>query len=318
MGCRVRAEASSSAAPRSVITKAEKPAMTDPIEIVDFATLDDFWEAMSPIGARFGQRDARFIFRGQQDSKWELIPRVFRASEIAKYKRGIMSLFEDHPGQFFFEWSLLEEFIRYCDGAGLTVPGDSMEFRAYFDQNHIADLHAINTKDWPQDRVVPLMAMAQHHGIPTRLLDWSSNPYVACHAAATAVMTRDRDDVRAHEKIAVFALDLNTLPRIDGIRHQRVPGSTSAYLCSQSGSFLLVDNFGYRNEAFTPGVSVESKLGLHANLLKKLTLPTTLAGDLLLRCDRFGISAASIFPGYDGVGKAVLEHNRAWYFMHSN
>src|SRR5450631_1099423 len=110
MGFRVRAEASSSAAPRSVITKAEKPAMTDPIEIVDFATLDDFWEAMSPIGARFGQRDARFIFRGQQDSKWELIPRVFRASEIAKYKRGIMSLFEDHPGQFFFEWSFLEEF----------------------------------------------------------------------------------------------------------------------------------------------------------------------------------------------------------------
>jgi hypothetical protein len=77
---------------------------------------------------------------------------------------------------------------------------------------------------------------------------------------------------------------------------------------------LLVDNSGYRGEAFTHGVSVESKLGLHANVLKKVTLPMTLAGDFLLRCDRFGISAASVFPGYDGVGKAVLESTLAWHF----
>ena len=290
--------------------------MAYPIDIVDCATLDEFWEAMSPIGARFGRRRDRFIFRGQANSEWELVPKVFRTSVIETYKRGMMSALRDHPGQFFFEWSLLHGFIQYCDAAGLTAPGDSMEFRAYFDQNNITNIHGITSKDWPQDRVVPLMAMAQHHGVPTRLLDWSSNPYVACyHAAATAV-TRNRDDVSADEKIAVFALDLNTLPRIDGVRHVRVPGSTSAYLCSQTGSFLLVDNSGYRGNAFTPDVSVESKLGLHASLLKKVTLPTTLAGDLLLRCDRFGISAASVFPGYDGVGKAVLESTLAWHFSH--
>jgi hypothetical protein len=290
--------------------------MADPIESVDCATLDEFWEEMSPIGKRFGRRHDRFIFRGQSNSEWELVPKVFRTSVIDTYKRSMMSTLSDHPGQFFFEWSLLHGFIQYCDAAGLTVPGDSMEFRAYFDQNNITNVHGITSKDWPQDRVVPLMAMAQHHGVPTRLLDWSSNPYVACyHAAATAVI-RNRDDVRADEKIALFALDLNTLPRIDGVKHLRVPGSTSAYLCSQTGSFLLVDNSGYRGEAFTHDVSVESKLGLHANLLKKVTLPMTLAGDLLLRCDRFGISAVSVFPGYDGVGKAVLESTLAWHFSH--
>jgi hypothetical protein len=192
-----------------------------------------------------------------------------------------------------------------------------MEFRAYFDQNNITNIHGITNKDWPHDRVVPLMGMAQHHGVPTRLLDWSGNPHVACyHAAATIMLSRNRDHVGADEKIALFALDLNVLPLIGGLKHRVVPGSTSANVWSQAGSFLLVDNSGYRGEAFTPDVSVESKLGRHANLLKKVTLPTTCAGDLLLRCDRFGISAASVFPGYDGVGKAVLESILAWHFSH--
>lgn len=299
--------------------KGEKNTMTDSIDIIDCATLDEFWETMSPIGTRFGRPHDRFIFRGQANSEWHLVPRVFRKSEIDKYKRGMMSTLRDHPGQFFFEWSLLHGFVKYCDAAGLAVPGDSMEFRAYFDQNSITNIHGITSRDWPQDRVVRLMGMAQHHGVPTRLLDWSSNPYVACYHAATTVVTeRDRDDVSAHEKIALFALDLNTLSRISGLRHLVVPGSTSANLHAQAGSFLLVDNFGNRGEPFTPDVSVESKLGRHSSLLKKVTLPTTFAGELLLRCNRFGVSAASIFPGYDGVGKAVLESTRAWHFSHPN
>ena len=158
------------------IIKAEKRALTARIDIIDCTTLDEFWEAMSPIGARFGRQHDRFIFRGQANSEWQLVPKVFRTSVIETYKRGMMSTLRDHPGQFFFEWSLLHGFIQYCDAAGLTVPGDSMEFRAYFDQNNITNIHGITSKDWPQDRVVPLMAMAQHHDVPTRLLDCSSNP----------------------------------------------------------------------------------------------------------------------------------------------
>ncbi len=281
------------------------------VDILDCTTLDQFWNLLSPIGELFGKPYSNFIFRGQGKDEWNLVPKIFRWEVIDKYKRGTMATLSDHPGQFFFEWCLLDAFIQRCDSRGLAIPGDSMDFRKYFRQDNIANIHGINSKTWPEERVMPLMALAQHHGLPTRLLDWSNSSYVACYfAAAQAVSTSLMDG----EKLALFAIDLNEIHKIEGIRHVRVPGSTSVNLSSQTGSFILVGNSGYRGELFTPNVSLESKLPTHIKILKKVTLPTSLAGDLLLRCDKFGISAASVFPGYDGVVKAMEELTNAAYF----
>jgi hypothetical protein len=277
------------------------------VEAIDCDTLDQFWDYVSPIGDTFGKPHSRFGFRGQGDSKWSLVPTAFRTNVIDDYKPEIMSLFGDGSGQLLFEWHLLDKFIQYCDAVGLAIPNDSMKFRQYFKFSNIQKLHGIGGPPWPENDVVPLMALAQHHGLPTRLLDWSNNPYVACYFAAASAISEKRSD-----KLALFAIDLGAIPNAEGIRHVRVPGSTSANLSPQAGSFVLVDYFR-PEEQFTPDVSLESVLRSPIRILTKVTLPAASARELLLRCDKFGVSAASLFPGYDGVARAVLDSVLAHY-----
>lgn len=278
------------------------------IETINCDDLDQFWECVSPIGKIFSSPGTKYIYRGQHDHTWKLIPKVCRTDFLKNYKRGMLSLLNDYPGQFLFEWHLLKQFTDYCDFIGLAIPNDSIEFRKYFDQNNITKTHGIETSKWPEDKVVELMALAQHHGVATRLLDFTRDPYIAAYFAASTAVLAVNEEFCQEERLSVYALDINKIQSYKGIRHILVPGSTSSNLSAQRGSFVLVENSGYRGKTFQSEFSsVESKIQSDTSILKCITLPRYLAGKLLDRCYSFGISAASVFPGYDGAAKAVFE-----------
>lgn len=86
-----------------------------------------------------GKTDRRWIFRGQDDATWSLIPGVGRPN-----KAGPLGYRREDELKWFNEFKA--EALRF---------------------------HSDISTD------MELLALAQHHQLPTRLLDWSTNPLVA-------------------------------------------------------------------------------------------------------------------------------------------
>lgn len=276
----------------------------------DFETVEEFWEHLSPYGSFASQLVLPYLFRGQSDSEWTLTPKVYRSDILSRYKAGMIGVLRDHPGQTAFELMLLNGFLQHCDRQGLRIPEDGLEFRDFMDFNRAMRVHGIDNRAWPQPRYHTLMALAQHHGVPTRLLDWSDSFLVACYFAVAGVL----EDPKPGTRMAIFALTNDPFGVGEAYKHIRVPGATSANIAAQQGSFVLVNNTGSRGEDFSVDVSLDDLVTAPQELYK-FTLPVHQAPKVLQLCKRFGVSASTIFPGYDGAARATLDDNLASSFQ---
>jgi len=94
-----------------------------------------------------------FLFRGMADSGYKLLPSIYREVE---YKGEGPSIFNAKYLTFSNERSILEHFKQ-----------DASAYVSQFDTR--------NDVRWAE--------LAQHHGVPTRFLDWTENPLVALYFA---------------------------------------------------------------------------------------------------------------------------------------
>jgi FRG domain len=92
-------------------------------------------------------RSERFWYRGHADGTWRLCPNALRLREIRQRARAI---------------DLLAEFRRL---ALLRLPRDDRP---------------------PYGDMLQWLGLAQHYGLPTRLLDWTENPAIALYFAVLA------------------------------------------------------------------------------------------------------------------------------------
>jgi hypothetical protein len=176
-------------------------------------------------------------------------------------------------------------------------------------------------QDVPEDSLWHWLALAKHHGLATRLLDWTYSPYVALHFATAFPRDYEQDGAiwmvdfvqtnrllpkalrQAIERAGMNALSAEllhehapTLGEFDRLGDDFVvffePPALDDRIVNQYALFSLMPS---------PLARMDEWLGRHAELSRRIVLPAELKWEVRDKLDQANITERVLFPGLDGL-----------------
>jgi hypothetical protein len=189
------------------------------------------------------------IFRGVSKASHELTPSIARVAA------------KDTESRFDFEIEIFEEFQARALPFLIREPQSRLEW----------------------------LFLAQHYGIPTRLLDWTTNPLVALFFATE---NDHEHDFAVYKRLQTIwksgQIDPFKLKKEWGLR----PKHSDIRYVNQAGVFTI-----------HPTHSVES----NSDTVAKFTFPCAAREEIRWQLGKYGIKTSFIYPNLDGIAKDIFE-----------
>ena len=152
-------------------------------QTLHFSNAGAFVDALRPGSPQLGMDE--WIFRGHASASYKLIPSALRSS--GEFKNRYFDDKSSELGQVLGEFKALREFFTIADRHGVLPPDIGHHLHGIFDSWHTPPIYEeIQTgrRSWLPDELLYLAAIAQHYGVPTRLLDWTQHSLIAAYFAA--------------------------------------------------------------------------------------------------------------------------------------
>ena len=188
--------------------------------------------------------------------------------------------------------------------------------------------YALRT-DVPADSVWNWLALGKHHGLPTRLLDWTYSPHVALHFATASLDAYDRDGIvwlvdyvgvhelvpaplrRAleHEGANVFTTEMltDTAATVDEL--EQLAGEPFAlFLEPPSLDDRIVNQYALFSLVSDVALALDDWLAQHPALARRLLVPAALKWEVRDKLDQANVTERVLFPGLDGLSAWLARH----------
>jgi len=260
------------------------------VEIKSIAALIE-WVDRATRNGIFG-----LLYRGQGKADWPLAPSLHRILSSPQ-KRELAEKFEQIG------------MLRFRKSAHL-----------YHNQAVLPEWPGTGGED--HLNVLVLWSIMRHYGAPTRVLDWTSSPYIAAYFAVREEWDEDAaiwfyDNQILQKAWKAISLDLNDMPRLQkdftngGRRHDglaivfdyEATEQTPRMVAQQCRLSVCTAVDADQEEALEALGSAASK----SNWMGKLVIPKSSKYDMFRHLFAMGINAEALFPGPDGLGKSIEE-----------